>query len=333
MRKHRLYTEITTGQLTLPVVILSSACLWVLFFFLNPEGVSTTSNTLFTELQDSFPGIPKVVFYLTSLVLQLTIVYFLIGLNNTFSVIRERTTLQASLFLLLTVTCPTLLPEPTYFLLALLYLCSLFFLFKSYQQQGTSALFYAFLFLSLGSILFPALTFLSPLWFIGAYLFQSLHPRSFFAALLGWIFPYWLLFGHAFYHHRMALFYRPIMELSTLGECWAINLWSSSEKGVLGLLLLLFLVSASHAIATSYQDKIRTQSFLSFLTLLTIGCFIFLLIQPQYYNYLLPIILLNTSLLSAHFFTLTKQRSTVLLGTLTLLGILFLISFNIWTRL
>ncbi|NCC10373.1 MAG: hypothetical protein EOM31_07705 [Bacteroidia bacterium] len=333
MRNHRLYTEITTGQFTLPVVILSSVCLWILFYFLNPESVSTTPSPFFAELQASFSGIPKGLFLLAGGVLQLTIVYFLIGLNNTFSLIRVRTTLQASLFLLLSATYPILQLEPTYFLLALLYLCSLFFLFKSYQQQGTGALFYAFLFLSLGSIFFPALTFLSPFWFIGAYLFQSLHPRSFFAALLGWLFPYWLLFGHAFYHHRMELFYRPIMELGTFGECWAIGQWNSSETGALGLLLLLFIVSASHAIATGYQDKIRIQSFLSFLTLLTIGCFIFLMVQPQYYPYLLPIIVLNTSLLTAHFLTLTRQRATVLLLTFTLLGILFLISFNIWTRL
>src|SRR3712207_8224994 len=104
-------------------------------------------------------------------------------------------------------------------LAAIASLISIFFLFNSYQKShAASDLYYSFLFIGAGSLLFPQLTFFSVLWLLEAQRFQSLNLRSFCAAILGWMTPYWLLFGHAFFYDRMELFYRPFIELATRSE-------------------------------------------------------------------------------------------------------------------
>lgn len=115
-------------------------------------------------------------------------------------------------------------------IVALGFLISIYFLFKSYQQtQAAGYLFYSFFFIGAGSILFPQFTILSVLWLLEAYRFQSLTPRSFCGALLGWMLPYWMLFGHAFFYNEMELFYRPFNQLLTFGEFF--NLGKSSSLG------------------------------------------------------------------------------------------------------
>ena len=57
-----------------------------------------------------------------------------------------------------------------------------------------------------------------------AYRFQSLTPRSFCGALLGWMLPYWRLFGHAFFYNEMELFYRPFNQLLAFGEVFNLQI-------------------------------------------------------------------------------------------------------------
>ena len=64
------------------------------------------------------------------------------------------------------------------------------------------------------------------LWLLEAYLFQSLTPRSFCGALLGWMLPYWMLFGHAFFYNEIELFYRPFNQLLTIGEFFNLAIFT-----------------------------------------------------------------------------------------------------------
>lgn len=139
------------------------------------------------------------------------------------------------------------------------------FLFKSYQQaQAAGYLFYSFFFIGAGSILFPQFTILSVLWLLEAYRFQSLTPRSFCGALLGWMLPYWMLFGHAFFYNEMELFYRPFNQLLAFGEVFNLQILQPWELAILGYLLVMFIVSAVHCIAAGFEDKIRTRAYLQF---------------------------------------------------------------------
>lgn len=156
--------------------------------------------------------------HLVSFLIYAAIGYFLIELNNRFSIIRMRASVQTAIYFLLVTVCPEMHLLYAGNVAAITFLFSIYFLFKSYQQaQASGYLFYSFLFIGAGSILFPQLTFFSVLWLFEAHRFQSLTFRSFCGALIGWTMPYWMLFGHAFFYDQMELFYHPFKELATFG--------------------------------------------------------------------------------------------------------------------
>ena len=260
--------------------------------------------------------------------------YFLIELNNQFGIIRMRASMQTAIYFLLVTACPEMHLLYAGDIAALAFLISIYFLFKSYQQSRAAGyLFYSFLFIGAGSILFPQLTVLSVLWLFEAYRFQALTPRSFCGALLGWMLPYWMLFGHAFFYNEMELFYRPFIELTTFGDVFNLQILQTWELAVLGYLLVLFIVSAVHCIAAGFEDKIRTRAYLQFLIDLTIFLFLLIAIQPNYCSDLLPLLMISCSILIGHFFVLTNSKSSNVFFIVSLVSLILLFAFNIWTLL
>ena len=326
----------TAGRWTLPAVIFICALCWVLTYFLFPDSIASTtpkdSSSFLQSTRDLLlPGWAE---RIVSFLVYAIIGYFLIELNNQFSIIRMRASMQTAIYFLLVTVCPGMHLLYIGDIVALGSLISIYFLFKSYQQaQAAGYLFYSFFFIGAGSILFPQLTILSVLWLLEAYRFQSLTPRSFCGALLGWMLPYWFLFGHAFFYNEMDLFYRPFIELSTFGEAFHLQTLQSWELAILGYLLVLFIVSAVHCIAAGFEDKIRTRAYLQFLIDLTIFLFLLIAIQPNYCNDLLPLLMISNSILIGHFFVLTNSKSSNVFFIISLVSLTLLFAFNIWTLL
>lgn len=336
MRNKSLQSQVTTGRLTLPVVILICALCWVLTYFLFPDSIaSTTSKDSSSFLQSTrdllLPGwAERIISFLVCAIIG----YFLIELNNQFSIIRMRASMQTAIYFLLVTVCPGMHLLYIGDIVALGSLISIYFLFKSYQQaQAAGYLFYSFFFIGAGSILFPQLTILSVLWLLESYRFQSLTPRSFCGALLGWTLPYWMLFGHAFFYNEMELFYRPFNQLLTFGEVFHLPILQPWELAILGYLLVMFIVSAVHCIATGFEDKIRTRAYLQFLIDLTLFLFLLIALQPIYCSALLPLLIISSSILIGHFFVLTNSKSSNVFFIISLVGLILLFAFNIWTLL
>ena len=325
MRNKSLQSQVTTGRLTLPVVILICALCWVLTYFLFPDSIaSTTSKDSSSFLQSTrdllLPGwAERIISFLVCAIIG----YFLIELNNQFSIIRMRASMQTAIYFLLVTVCPGMHLLYIGDIVALGSLISIYFLFKSYQQaQAAGYLFYSFFFIGAGSILFPQLTILSVLWLLESYRFQSLTPRSFCGALLGWMLPYWMLFGHAFFYNEMELFYRPFNQLLTFGEVFHLPILQPWELAILGYLLVMFIVSAVHCIAAGFEDKIRTRAYLQFLIDLTFFLFLLIALQPIYCSALLPLLIISSSILIGHFFVLTNSKNSNVFFIISLVGLI-----------
>ena len=336
MRNKKLQNQVTAGRFTLPVVILICTLCWVSTYFLFPDLMTAPTQENLSSFWQSardflLPGWAE---RIVSFLVYAVIGYFLIELNNQFGIIRMRASMQTAIYFLLVTACPEMHLLYAGDIAALAFLISIYFLFKSYQQSRAAGyLFYSFLFIGAGSILFPQLTVLSVLWLFEAYRFQALTPRSFCGALLGWILPYWMLFGHAFFYNEMELFYRPFIELTTCGDVFNLQILQTWELAVLGYLLVLFIVSAVHCIAAGFEDKIRTRAYLQFLIDLTIFLFLLIAIQPNYCSDLLPLLMISCSILIGHFFVLTNSKSSNVFFIVSLVSLILLFAFNIWTLL
>lgn len=331
MRTKRLQSRITAGRLTLPLAIMISVACWVLTAVLLPELKVQQDNY---PLWQSFSSvcIPFWANRLISFILYSIIGYFLIELNNTFSIIRMRASVQTSVYFLLIAVCPSLHVLYAGDLAAAAFLIALFFLFKSYQQIRPAVdLFHAFIFIGIGSLLFPQLTLFIPLFWIGAYNFQSLQLKSFFGSLIGWSLPYWCLLGYAYYYGQMDSFYQPFRELATFMPIrFDFEVW---EMATIGYMLVLFMVSSGHCLVAGYEDKIRTRSYLHFLIFLNFCIFVYIGLQPALSVHLLSLLLIGVSILAGHLFALTNSRTANIFFIGALTGLFLLFGFNIWMLL
>lgn len=318
-------------RLTLPAAILITAAGWLLGALLLPgQGTSPSAYSLWHNL--GVGAVPLWLHRTVSAVLCALIGYFLVVLNNEFAIIRMRASVQTSLFFLFTAACPMLHTLSAGNWAAALLLASLFFLFASYQHPAPMGhLFHAFAFLGMGSLVLPQLTLFAPVFWMGAYMMQSLTVRSFFASLVGWALPYWLLFAYAYTTGQMELFFAPLRELAALRPL--APAFQPAEWATLAYLFVLFAAGAGHSLVAGYDDKIRTRASLHFLILLATFTFIYMLLQPALMAALLHVLLIPCSVLGGHLFVLTGSRAANVFFIVSLLGLVVIFMLNLWMLL
>ncbi|MGI6793832.1 hypothetical protein ACMYZ5_05840 [Bacteroides sp. KG68] len=330
-RTKRFQSRITAGRLTLPATILIAVACWLLSGVLLPDlQVRQSEYPLWQAFYDLC--IPAWANRLAGFVLYAVMGYFLILLNNTFALIRMRASVQTSVYFLLISACPCIHTLYAGDLAAAAFLVALYFLFRSYQQaRPMGSLFHAFVFIGLGSLLLPQLMLFVPVFWMGAYNFQSLQPKSFLASLIGWSVPYWFLLGHAFYYGQMEIFYHPFRELVSFAPVgFDFAPW---EQATLGYLLILFIASSAHCLAVGSKGKIRTRNYLQFLILLNFCIFVCIGLQPALAIHLMSFLFIGVGILAGHLFVLTNSRNSNLFFICALVGLFVLFGFNVWTLL
>ena len=182
--------------------------------------------------------------------------------------------------------------------------------------------------LGIGGLIYPKLCFLFPIFLIGTIQFLSLNARSFFAALMGGLMPFWFLLAYGLVMRDIDLIVSPFLSLGTfqpLGigyELWQLPLYV--------LLLTLFIVSTTHIYLTTYDERMRTRVFLRFLIFL--GGFLLLCmpLQPQEAIHLFPLASVPISLIAAHFFALTESRLSLAFTIFTLIALVGTYLFCLW---
>lgn len=258
--------------------------------------------------------------------------YLLIETNTTFSLIRTRSTLHVSFYMLLTTVC--LFPPP--FRIAafvpFLFLTAIFQLFRSYESaHPEESVFHAFLFIGLGSLLFPQLIYFTPLLYMGMINFRSLSLKSFFASLIGLSVPYWFCFGYAFCYDKME-FFRELLQEIVHFQPISYQALGPSEILSFGMITLISLVSSIHYLQTSYLDKVRTRLFLFFLISIEVWIYILGILQPQHFNTLLQMQIIAGSILTGHLFSLTHNRFTGIFFIITFVILIILTTYNLWMQ-
>lgn len=317
----RLQNRLMLGRITLPVVVVLSTCMWLAAGWWTPDSsVRETTYPLWQAMTAGYPfgtWIDKLCSYL----LYGGIGYFLVGLNNRFGLIRVRASVQTSLYFLFVSVCPALHGLSMGQCAAACLLPSLYFLFRSYQSEQAAAwLFHSFVFLGAAGLFFPPLLWIVPVFWVGAYSFRSLHWRSFLASWLGGLLPYWLLFGHAYWHDRMDLWQAPFIEaIRSLGvSSWQMEM----NMGIMAACLLVwFIVGSLHGLATAHEDKLRTRACLYFCILLGVCLGVLTALSPSLVVDWLPLCLIPVCILCGHFFALTHSRQSNAFFVVSLVGV------------
>lgn len=313
---------IVSGELFLTAVLLISFLCRIGTYSLFP----TENSYTFTGI--SF-GLTPAGSCIAGFICSVAAGLILIGIDRVHTIIRARSMAPAALFLLLITCTPQLYPLSRGLAATPFLLLATYCLMSSFQKESSQInLFHTFLLLGTGSLVYPKLTWLAPLFLVGAVIFMSLNIRSFFAAILGWALPFWILFAIAILSQDLSMLYAPFRELIHF-QALGTN-YPAWQLLLLALLLIAWIASILNKISTKYDDKMRTRTFLNFLSLLSIALLLGTVLQPSDGVNMLPLACAPVSLLMGHHFTLANNKGDSAFILFVLLALVTVYFVNVW---
>jgi hypothetical protein len=259
--------------------------------------------------------------------------YLMVELNNINALLRISSRMVSSVFLALTACACFLFPALREDITMTCLAAFLLLLFTTYQdKEAAGPTYYAFLCFGLASVAYVHVLFFLPLlWILMFTNIMSMSWRTWLASLLGLLTPYWL--GSVWLAYRQD--FTPALDhfsaLVHFSEPFNFYGVTTSQKLTLALVILTAVIGGVHFIRKSYQDKIRTRMYFAFFIWMNLAALLLLLLQPQHFNAMLLVMIINTSPLAAHFVALTSTRQTNLTFLLFSAVTLLLTIYNLWT--
>lgn len=231
-----------------------------------------------------------------------------------------------------------------------------YFIFNSYQNnRETKSIFHGFMLLALASFGEVKILWLIPFIFIGCLVYlRSLSFKTFSAALIGIIGPYWLYLCYCLYINQIDVFIQHFQDLlcppdlyqalttthppihteqftSALKEIYTLR--PTAQTLGVGYYTFLALVSSIHCEHTRSNDKIRTRMFFHFFILMEVFGAAMLLLYPHETSIWIPLFLCTASPLVGHFFALSNSRITTVFFIFTIIIFIGIWTFDLWRQL
>ena len=298
--------SIATSQATLPVVVAVGFVLWFILPSVNCH-YQLPDHGLWhhvpSSLQSGYWALG------IGVVCAAMAVYMMAELNNANVLLRVNSRMLSStlaILLFLAVMCHPFQPGNV---VMLLFLMSLFPLFATYQQPNPFLTFLTYLLVSVASLVFPRLLWIVPVyWLIQSYL-RSFSLRCCIASLLAVMLPYWLYGGIAVLTDTLADF---LTHLQTIITFQGFDYTHCDLRTLIlyFFILLLLVTGIIDFYLHQFLDKTRTRIIYNALIIYGLVFALWIALQPQYFVTLFPMLLIPTSILFGHFFTLTHTRFT-----------------------
>ena len=267
-------------------------------------------------------------------------VYLVVEMSNQNALLRVRSRMVSTTFILLSCATCFLLPQLRGGIAQLCMVVAFLLLFQTYQASHcVGRTFYAFAAIGLASMAFvQTLWYVPVLWVLMATQLQSLSWRTWAASLLGLALPYW--FAFLWFLLPFNLSDEWTTDLSSLASHFT-QLADLSQPspltsqhflgGILAFALTVILAVAgmAHFWQYSFEDKIRIRLLYGFFTTMTGVTVLFILIQPQHFDMLMRMLTLCASPLIAHVLTFTSSRLSNILFFVALILTIVLTVFNL----
>ncbi len=258
--------------------------------------------------------------------------YLMVELNNSNALMRIYSRMVSCSFLVLCLIASSefLTLRSTIVLLSLVatYLIG----FHAYQEKKAHGLiFFAYLCLGIGSMVFAQILYLVPiLWIVLATNLMAFSLKSFVASILGLVMPYWFAATYYIYKGDFTTLTEHAADLTDFSGLFDISGITANEVITFAFIVVVAMTGIIHFLRTSYNDKIRTRMIYDIFITIDIVSVIFLILFPRHFGEWLAIIIVNTSPLIAHYITLTRTWMTNISFYFLVAGTALLTLFNLW---
>lgn len=308
MVRKLLQNKIAESKLSLPVMVLYAVAVWLL-----------------AGLIDSQWWLQFGCFILAT--------YLMAELNNINALIRVYSRMVSCVFILLSCAACFLFPNLRGAVLEVCFIATQILLFMTYQNKESMGLsYYAYVLFGIATMTNVHLFYYLPLlWLLTATQLQSLSWRTWGASLLGIITPYWIGACWLVWQEDFTPLIEHFTQLADISTRMGLDGLTIGQTAVVCLTLLFALTGMIHYIRKSHDDKIRIRLIYAFFAWIDLATALFLVLQPQHYDMLMRILIVNTAPLAAHFVALTSTRLTNIYFCLLLAAALAVTGYNLWT--
>lgn len=271
---------------------------------------------------------------LGSFVAILATVYLIMETNNINQLIRIRTRMMASMWLLLVAAMPTMQLMGTPLLLALLSACFYYCLFHCYQRTDCMGwFFHAMLCIALGSLLFPQLLlFVVPCILYMTIFMRSMTTRILGAGLAGLVVPYLLWATGCFLTDDMGPLLHHFANFWGTADHLALSVTERPFVQQVGWGVMGFytLVGVCHYWRNNYSDKIRTRQMLYVYVSQSILLHVLLALRPDCHQAIIAILTVTCTPLLVHYFAVSRSWWCFTLFVATVMSYLLLFYVDLW---
>ncbi len=322
MRKERLQNHISGSVFTLPVCAFIICVLWWFPF-------TSSTGSLFDRLnfdQSHFAALALVA--LTA--------YVLIEMNNVNILIRVRTRMVSSIWLVSAAVIESFHNYSSGLVAAFFLALAFHLMFSTYQHRDCQAsTFHYAVAIGVASIFVPFCVALLPLFlWHQTFFLRSMSIRSLCAAIVGFIFPWILWVSYCVYKEYYTYLTEWVSQLTTY---YPIQ-WDSYTQltyhqiASWGMVSLWTFIGAIHYLSTTYYDKIQVRMMLYSFVIIFFFVEAFIALQPQNLDVMLPMLTMAGAPLMAHFYALTKSWFTNSIFVLSVMAYIALGYFNLFSQ-
>ncbi len=299
--------KVSESTLTLPLTLLYATAIWLLSGVIQEEWWVQAACMAVTTIM-------------------------MLQLNKLHVLIRIYSRMVSSTFLALSCCACFLFPSISGAITSMCLVLGYILLFTSYHdEQATGKVFYAFLIYGIASMVHVQMLYFIPLlWIFMAKHLSLLSARTWAASVIGLIAPYWMIGTWLIYRYGIDELPDHFMPLATFHKPFDFGILSTSQMATFALMVILMLTGIVHFINKSYAENIRTRMFYSIFMWMDLAVTLLLILQPQHYDLLMRMMLINTAPLIAHYFSLTSTKLTNASFYLFIVTVLMLTAYNLW---
>ena len=258
--------------------------------------------------------------------------FLMVELNNINALIRIYSRMVSCSFLAMSCMLCFLFPSTSGAITAPLIIGSMVSLFVGYQDKlAAKPSYYGFLLIGLASMVFVHILFFVPLiWLLMAFLLQCFSWRTWVASILGLLTPYW--FGCCWWawQQDFTFLFNHFIALGDFARPLDFSLLTVPQTVSLAVIMLFAVIGIVHYIRKYHDDKIRIRLIYGIFIWTDLAAALFLVLQPQHYDYLIRMMVINTAPLIGHFLALTRTRWTNMAFFAIVAIVLIMTGFNLW---
>lgn len=314
----RTQNHVAESRFTLPVVMFYSIAVWLVSGLLIPA-IPFTPTLLLKGAWVQF------ICFLVS-------AYLMVELNNSNALIRIYSRTVSCSFLVMMCAACFLFSSMAGAIVQLCMVAFYIIFFRCYQNKLSMGwAFYAFLCVGLASTVFIQVLFFVPFfWCMMFFQLTSLSWRTFFASILGLLAPYWFALPVFLYlgsFETLATHFAAIADIQFP--------YDYRQLTVNQLLFFVFVVvmgvtGTVHYLRNKSADSIRIRLLYDCFIISWLVSVLFVILQPQHYDALIRIVVINVSPLIAHFLSLTYTKITNIAFFAICTVAVLLMVFNLW---